>query len=309
MNCPVKHNGFARLPGQTFDDSARQLRRAFESPDILDQVLDECLKNEVVPLYTRDAQAASYATASVVIDHLWVRITNPQNISVLRELRSRHSKGSYEERVSSFVRCYLGFLMFVRNRFFEEIKERVGKEGGALKEDKIFLAFGLCMMKYKPETKGIPVPSMNDLIVLFARMAFVAPQVFERDIGRAPFQEEVFGLLRSSFTLGFFTELMANNREVTLPLIGILEQVPCGDLDNLDNRFGVQFFRIERVVGRQTLKVKEEIVQEYRSRLEDASENKDPSRTLGCPALYGGKFREIFYWVCTEFEEWVNHKE
>ena len=181
------------------------------------------------------------------------------------------------------------------------------RRGGALKEDKNFLAFGLCTMKYKPETKGVPVPSMNDLVVLFARMAFVAPQVFERDVGRAPSQEEVFGLLRSSFVLGFFTELMANNREAVFPLISTFEQVPCGSLDNLEHRFGPQFFRIERVVGKQMLKVKEEIVQEYRARLENDLENKDPGRTLGCPALYTGKFREIFYWVCDSFEAWMTH--
>lgn len=148
---------------------------------------------------------------------------------------------------------------------------------------------------------------MNDLVVLFGRLAGVLPEVYRRDIGRDPSSLEIMEVLRDPSVLGFCTELMANSKEVVLPLISQLEGVERGDLNNLENRFLPDPFTLELVGDRLALRVREEVVSAYRQSIENMTKGTNPKRTLGCPALYGGKFREVFRWVDRSFEAWVTH--
>lgn len=307
MECPVKHHGFARLPGQTYNDGARALRSLLEKDngDLLEKLFTEYAQEP--ERYSYDHQVVTYAVSSLVIEVLWRYVTGQESQQQLSSLRAQSAQGSYEERVQSFVRCYLKHLNDVRDCFVDDIGTRL-KEGVMTKEDKLYLVFVNSQRKSNPEGKGLPVPSFNDLLMLLGRMAFVIPEVFLRDVGRAPTNDEVFSMVRNAYMLGFFTELMANARHVTLPLITCLEGVSKGDLDNPDHRFLPQFFKAEYVVGRPSVKVVESLAETYRSAVEKATTGKASLPvTLGCPALYTGKFREYFFWFCCSFEAWVTH--
>lgn len=301
MKCPVKHHGFARLPGQIHDDRARGMRRALQDDVTLaDSLIGEFLSKEG---NSCDPQVVVYAAGSIVIDAMWKLVTAPELTHALDQMRQKRAVGSYEERVTAFLTVYLGSLVYARRQYFEETKNR----GLATSVDKAFYCFGLAASKYREDLKGLPVPSMADLVVLLGRMAFLAPVVFERDVGRNATSSEVCRILRHQSVLTFFTELMANNRVVTMPLLAMFEGVEKVTLNNIEGRFNPDFFEVIEKEGEYVLKVRNEVTDNYRTRLQEASCMWPPSRTLGCPALYTGKFREYFYWFCDGFEAWMTH--
>ena len=302
MKCPVGHGGLSRLPGQVHDNSAHGMRHALQG----DTTLADSLIRELLDVKgnSHDPQVIAYAAGSIVIDAMWKLLCAPELAHALDQMRQKRAVGSYEERVTAFLTVYLGALVYVRRQYFEETKKR----GPATPEDKAYYCFGLAASKYREDLKGLPVPSMADLVVLLGRMAFLAPVVFERDTGRNATGSEICKILRHQSVLIFLTELMANNRAVTMPLLAMFEGVEKVTLDNIEGRFSPDFFEVIEKKGEYVLRVRNEVVHNYRKRLEEASCMWPPSRTLGCPALYTGKFREYFYWFCDSFEAWMTHQ-
>lgn len=150
---------------------------------------------------------------------------------------------------------------------------------------------------------------MSDLIVMFGRMMGVAPVVFRRDAGRAPSEEELFGLFRHPSIMRFFLEIMSNGREATLPLIAKLEGFPKANLDDLNREFGAEFFEVRRESGVRILRIKPSVVLEHRAQIAQATDEilrqgKNLPRAMDCPVLYTGKFKEMYAWVCQCFEAW-----
>ena len=104
-------------------------------------------------------------------------------------------------------------------------------------------------------------------------------------------------------------EIMYNDRKSTHPLFAKLEGAKRGDLNDVNRKFGTQFFEIHEEDGTRSLRIKPAVMAEYCSHYAKAAlrrkkRNKPAPRVLGCPALYTGQFRDMYEWVCKHFEDW-----
>ncbi len=320
MDCPHKAAVLGRIPGRQTEDSARQLRRAFLAGEV--DINDFLKKNGYGYLRTKVArrtnQVQMYATASIVIEHIWDRIKDLPVDTLFDGLKVKYGSPSHEVRSLNFIEVHLGLLEAIKRQVVAEAFDRY-KKGAKTKEDAILIcmfAVGSKRSKtfrvpkhLKQRLNGLSFPSMADLVTLFGRIAHIAPTVFKRDIGREPTQEELFALLRQPYVMRLFVDMMTCDRPSLQPLLATLEGTERMDLNDTGRTFTAECFAVSIVEGRPVLHVRPEVVAGFRGAFEKANRRRTKSgkvspEMLGCPALYSGKFRDMFNWVAACYEHW-----
>lgn len=308
MKCPI--HSMRRIPGRVYDQAPRKLRQAF-----LDGAVDpESFLKENAWRYPRtaharfDNQVKSYATASLVIDMYWELVKKQPVDLMLAHVKKKHGGGTHQEKIRSFSVILLALLKAMQNKVLDEAKERHTQKSSS-PEDHILMCFFAVATKRHMHLKGLPFPSMADLVVFFARLVGVVPAVFLRDVGRPIEQHELFAIARHPSMLRLCVDVMSNDRRSTYPLFAKFEGKRRGNLNDVDRTYAPDHFEIALDRGRRYLRVKAEVIASHIAHYERADRRrkkrgKEGPRVLGCPALYTGTFREMYEWLCDRFEYW-----
>lgn len=303
--------GLGRLPGRIYDQRPRHVRQALLSGEIsAEQFIGENMTGLPKTRAARfENKVKSYATASIVINRYWEYVQAQPIGPIMAKMKPQYSVAQHDERVKNFLKVMLLLLDKTRDRFIDEAGERHKAGGEMSEEDLLLLCFFAVARKRHRHLRGVPFPSMNDLIVFFGRLAQVAPAVFRRDAGREIAPQELFGLLRHPYMLKLCTELMSNDRKSTHPLFARLEGASKADLNDVNRTFDPSCFEIFEERGIQSLRIKSDIMAAHCSHYAKAAQRrkkrkKDSPRVLGCPVLYTGEFRNMYEWLCELFENW-----
>lgn len=296
----MAETSLGNLPGQDQDPAAREIRRRLEAsaeepralvrPDAIDVIGQ---KNEAL------LTSEMYAVSSFVIEQFWEYLKGVPKTDLM-DLAP--ASGSVYER---FATACAAFQTMHWKGFYDDAMQRLKTPGYVLtKSDALYLRY-LQLAGARFGKTGSP--SMTDISSLTARMAEVAPRVFQRDRGRLPTEEEHLALLRHPSLLRFYGQLMTNSREALFPLFMKLEGSEDFNLDDYSRTFQEEYFEIrEEEDGTLALRLKEEVAQAYVQRLTElAKEMKDagdtPPQALQCPVLYTKITKEIMDWVLDEF--------
>lgn len=289
------------LPGQIADPAVRDLIRQLRHSTVTPKQLLETVMNGGTD---DQLKVAAYVSASNVIAQLFEFLGTYPTVDIFSMLGQKHSFTSFEECAQTFAAYCITTLDQLEERFVAAVKERIESSGSDIDApDHLFACFVLSERGLRPDEKGMPIPSANDLIVMFARMAALVPIVFERDVGRKPVPAEIYAMLRHPSMMRFFAETMMNSREKLFPLISLLENVAEGNLNDTKRFFNPDLFEIRFDHERPTLRIKSDVVSKYRKTLDASTQ----VVAYGCPALYSGVFREMCDWLCDVFEAWCSH--
>lgn len=304
---PVKAGvSLARLPGQTVSNAARHLRQQLQESTVTpEQLLQEQEARGEADTASFAHRTAVYATASLIIDQYWAYTQKqplPPEVARVKELAREMS---LEGRIRAFTLGYLVLLKGTQEGYVGDVKQRVTVDKQMSEEDQSFLAFGM-LSRSRHGSEAVPMVSMADLVVMFGRAAEVAPSVFRRDIGRTPSTGELVAMLRRPHLMRLFVEMMSNGRDAVYPLFAMLEGETQPDLDDTSRTFKAECFEVREEQGGYSLRLREGLAAAYRS----ARPPTPPHRLrgeepLGCPALYTGKFREMYEWICDGLEAWL----
>lgn len=308
MPCPFDHKTLRRLPGQDHDQSARAERqRILGGADNLEMLLKEAKGKNA-----HGIRVSTYAGASVVIDHYW-----PFIVETERRLRpfsgnfkAQYAGAPHEKQVSAFMAYLHVVANQARDNYSNALKERVSKGPIDNDADRVAIYFMEVGRKRHRKLGGLPMPSPDDLTTVFGRMVQIAPAVFERDMGRAPSQEELFALFRHPSVMRFFIDMMSNSRELMYPLFATMEGTKRQNLNDSKRRFNPERFEVATVGNTQVFRLKASVLEEMHRRCTEmqarrAKRGSKAPVALGCPALYTGKFREMYEWTLLCFEDWM----
>lgn len=307
MPCP--YQSLVRLPGQIFDGSARELhvRFAAVSDDEAREAVAEALARNAPRADTLAIQRDRYALSGFVIQAFWRFVQRKPYERAFSVIRRDFRGATHQEKVWKFSLDFLLLLEELRKNFFDEYEGSLETMEPMPSELSLQVLFQLAGKELDSDG-GLAFPSMADLVVMFSRIAGVIPEVFERDLGHEPTEAELLAVLRHSSMKHFFAEIMTNSRATTYPLLDKLEQVPKGDLNVIERTFAPEFFEIVSDKGPH-LRLKPSFIATHRAEMEQAATERaalgEPEpRAFGCPALYTGKFREMYDWVSRCFERW-----
>ena len=191
--------------------------------------------------------------------------------------------------------------------FVDGLKERAQVKEASI-EDDLFAISSLSLSKALPQAgKGLGVVSMDDLVMFFGRFAEVAVRAFARDVGRPATSIELAGIMRQSSLRVLLVSCMTNSREVLLPLVAGFEGKDLPDLNDIDGEFSEKSFEIREAGGVYSLHLKQEVIAGYRAWCE-AGFGQEPVRAYGCPALHTGLFYDMYDWVASRYEEWLQEE-
>ena len=312
MTCSRARHRLGRLPGKNYDRVARDLRDAFLSGKVVPELfVAENLENPPQTFQDHfENKVKSYATASIVIDQLWSLLQSQDSSTALVAAK----KKSKETVANEFVDV-LNFMIFAMSEVNRSQKQLVdgltSRMNSATRThaDKLAMCFFAVARDRHPDLGGVPIPSMNDLIVFFGRLAMVALTVFARDVGRKPTWSEYLKLLRHPCILRLCVEIMSEDRLDAHPLFPLLVIEGDGDLNDLGQVFDPAHFEIREEAGIQSMQITHDFMEAYcatRAARAIESQMKDcmTPRVLRCPALYTGHFRDMYMWTVDLFEQW-----
>jgi hypothetical protein len=155
---------------------------------------------------------------------------------------------------------------------------------------------------------------MKDLVTMIGRMGDVIPKIYERDLERAPTDEELFAGLQHPSLKRMFMEMMTNSKEILIPIFSQLENGLAKNLDDYEGAFDPINFKLEEGKdGQKQLVLRPEVIQRFRDvwamiAEKRATDGKTPPRALQCPVLYTGKFIEMYDWVASEYQKFYEQE-
>lgn len=306
MGCP--YHGLARLPGQAFESAGREMRRtlqdaAFDIESVLTHISSQNMRTKAG---RQAVQAASYGAASLVIDHYWKFLKEQPIKERLTALRRVSKASSHAESVCELQGVLLTLFTEMRDQFAQLLSVRMKSSPSQIsRKDELFLVFASATQRRTPARRTLPFPQISDLSSLLGRMVGIAPATFLRDVGRAPTHAELCSLLREPAVFRFFVEVMTNKRETVLPLLAWLEGQTSCNLDDPERRFNPNHFEVVHERGAHALRLKANIAITYREILAQNAKGKVAQVAMGCPVLYGGKFKEMYDWMLDLYLDWL----
>lgn len=293
----------ARLPGQEMDMSGRRRRDDIAAMEGTTQELIEQIVDASVNYEEAEHKAEEYAVASFVIEDMWDFI---QTHEASGEALTVNEVEVPENALPGqrFVAVFNEKIDAYRDAYMDRLRVRVKDEEKITKSDLLALRY----LNLKTKSEGhMGLPSARDLVTLIGRMGDVIPQVYARDLGRAPSHEEILESLDSPATKRFFVELMTNSRDQLHPILNILEHEKSMDLDDPYRTYQANDFVMQtNAEGKRSVVMNPHLVAGLRQAWVEvseqrASDGKMPPRALQCPVLYTGKFVELYDWVASEF--------
>jgi len=301
----------ARLPGQTQDPRARQLRAEIQkSTSEGDALFDERrIKTPEGEIDTDLLQIEAYATASFMIEEFWDHFkTRVQGLPAPIEPAARVNP---IEEAKAFTQAYDDFLSPLQREYQLSLIERIKSKTPMTKEDTLMMRFMDAAFERMGKRGGIPFPSMKDLIAIFGRIAGITSGVYARDRGAVPDSELVMRLLTHPAARHTLSGMMTNSRALLNPIVSKLEGSDHPDLDNHSRAFKAEHFAIGTdSSGKEYIGLQPALVSWIRTQYEGMArkfeeEGTVPARALQCPVLYTGKFDEMYGWIAGEYAKFI----
>lgn len=298
-----KAPSLANLPGQEADSAARDRRKQLRDLDLSQKELEEMLLPATIDLEGAERTAESYALSSFVIEALWEHI---QEQAAHSPVTLESPPGLEGESVSKrFVGAMSAQLNTYRDSFVEGVKASLKSDAEPTKEDLLTIRY----MKLMVESTGkIGVPSMQDLVTIVGRVADVVPKVYARDLQKQASEEDVFRAIAHPSLKRLCMEMMSNSRPLLAVVFDRMESDPSKNLDDPTGEFDPSFFEVAIADnGSEYVRFRPAVIQSMRDTFEKvaimrAESGKELPKTLVCPALYTGKFVEMYDWVEAEYE-------
>jgi len=307
MSSAKKRPSLANLPGQQLDRTPR-IRRA----ELLEQhgsYSYEAMVPEQLNLDKDTIHAEASALASFVIEQFWdyIKTQRVDGTHLTQKLDSYPS--GINTVAKEFVVALNARLAELQTQFADSIFEQDdGKSAEEIPQDHILVHRFLLLMETQYGHVGLP--SMKDLVALIERVAGVTDTVFEREIGRLPSAEEARIAISHPSMKRLFMEIMTNNNDIALPLIGVLDGGQAKDYSALDaytEEFQSELFEMKTTTdGKRIIMIRPDVVFAYREACaaeaeKRAANNEAEPKALQCPVLYTGKFIEMYDWVVDEY--------
>ncbi|HEY0011155.1 MAG TPA: hypothetical protein VGB97_04605 [Candidatus Paceibacterota bacterium] len=297
-----KRPSLSKMPGQRFDPAARERRKELEALDLPEDELVKALIPEKVDLEGEVRTAESYAVSSFVIEKFWdylrTRITS-EALTLPENPKGNTVSQRFAYALSDSLDVY-------RDQFIDDFRNSLtGKQDEEISKADA-LTFRYFQMK-KEELGHIGFPSMKDLVSLIGRMGDVVPQVYERDLGRVPTEEELVASLGHPSLKRLFMEMMTNSRSAVQVTLNRLED-GFSNLDDYTGTFNPKYFEVRESNGQPHVALRPEVVEWIRSMWVKGAEALAERgmafpRALQCPVLFTGKFIEMHDWVVGEFKK------
>lgn len=294
--------GFANLAETSHDRRPLERRR-----ELLNETFANAKVDDFSNLYSEDGVlneelrlAESYALSGIVIERLW---------SQLKDLRLAESTSEKLQWNADFWKNFADAHMLLEQPLkaglLETCREVARKPVEERSSDDNLLIRYFCLQTLTMgDTKQFGVPSFIDFISIYTRLAKVVNELGIGKMGRQLTLEEFSQILSNPSFQEIMEQMMMNNRQVLIPVFGVLEGNTSPNTDDTSRSFKNGFFELTNNESELKLVPKPELIEvlriAYKDLLSKWTESGSAQPVLRCPVIYLGIMKEMCKWLHDE---------